>query len=562
MIDIKEIGDIKNSKRVAAALAIAVMFTIIRIFAKDLTYSVEKNLFSVAILFFLIYPAFKKINRGTGIYLGAFSLIFTFFVSRGGGYSRAWWSYLLLLPFMVIFILGTANIVDSVDFAKVKRPVNKKVWAIYFLLILALWLPVFLAAGPLKISEDSSSVISEALGNLALSDQNPVLYTIITAVFLKPFNSIGMVMVGAYAFGLFQICAIAAILAYSLYYIEKAGCHRIFVWFGILYFTLTPVFALNAMTVWKDIPYNAVLLLLMIKLYEVAKTKGEILKDRKYTISFAVICILTCFLRGNGFFIVVGTGVALFLALKPHRRYILLLFIPLLLAVKVIQGPVYSAIGIKGLGVEEAQAMPLQMVARAVIDGTQLTQRQEEIISGIMPIDKLKEVYVSSSVDFIKFSEHFNSSYFQKNNKEFLLIWLQLAPKNIKSYVSAWLGETVGYWQLGFGGDAALSNDMFNGHEGIFYKDVIKKFTGFNAADWFFARREFISLAVFSFLALFTAFYKASRERYLYILPVLPLLFTWVGLMVGAPTYCSFRYMLVFPYALPFSLFMLFDKSK
>lgn len=553
---------IKDDKKIVLAMVLSVLFTIIRIAFQNLSPSIEKTLLSTAVSTILIFAALKKQDKGTYIFMGGFSLIFAFFFYKGDWQPQTFWSYLLVLAFVFLFSLGASKIVDSLNVCMQNSVVTKKAWVIYFCIIVALWTIVFLIVGPVKISEDSSTVISEALGNLPLSDGNPVLYTLLISLFLKPFYSLGMVMAGAYLFGFIQLCVIAAILSYSLYYMEKAGCNKLLVWFGVLYFTLTPVFAINAITVWKDIPYNAVLLLLMIKLYEAAKTKGEVFKNKKYNTSFVAVCLFTCFLRGNGFFIILAVALTLIVVFRKYRKLLCLLLIPLMLGVKIIDGPIYTALGIGKLGTVEAQAMPLQMVARAVVDGASITREQEEIIGSIMPLDRIKEVYVTSSVDFIKFDEQFDSSYFVSHNKAFFKVWAELAPQNIESYTSAWLGETMGYWKLGMRGQTVLTNERFNGHEGIYYKDISRKLFGVDGAQWLFDRTEFLSLGSLAFLAIFTAFYFASRKRYRYVIVLLPLLSTWLGLMVGAPTYCDFRYMLVFPYALPFSLFLLFDKSK
>ena len=63
---------------------------------------------------------------------------------------------------------------------------------------------------------------------------------------------------------------------------------------------------------------------------------------------------------------------------RSHWKRWLVYFVLFLLAVSLILGPVYAALGITRLGAVESAALPLQQVARAVKNGAPLTEEQRQ----------------------------------------------------------------------------------------------------------------------------------------------------------------------------------------
>ncbi len=436
-----------------------------------------------------------------------------------------------------------------------------KGWALCFGAMLALWLPVALAFGPLRISADSYNVIQQALGNYPLSDSHPIAYTLLLRPFLLAGQALGSLTAGAYAFGFVQMCFFAGVLSYSLCWLRRQGAPRLYVLLAFLYFTLSPVFAINSITAWKDIPFNALLLLLCLSLYGIADTGGTALQSRGGMARFLGLCLAVCFMRGNGLPIVALAMAAVVLLCRRSWRRWLACFLPFVLGVLLVLGPVYAAFGVTRLGGVESAAIPLQQVARAVKNGAPLTEEQAAVLEEIIPVEDMKAAYVSASPDPIKTHPNFSAGAFGTRFGSFMRLWLQLLPTNKQVYLDAWLLQTLGYWKVDFHGWTALTSE-YERPTGIAQHDVWRETAGLPSRDFFAARTGFFTLSLLAYVVLFCMAHLVAAGRGRYALALLPMLALWAGLMLGAPAYAEFRYLLLLPLALPVVVFMGINPSS
>lgn len=423
-------------------------------------------------------------------------------------------------------------------------------WLVIAATLLLLWLPVVLAFGPVRISADSNAVIMQALGRSELNDSHPILYTLVLRFFLWPAQAVGNLTAGAVLFGLAQMMFFAGTIAFSITWLARKGAPLGYLLLVLAYFTLSPVFAINSITVWKDIPFNAVLLLLCLKVYDIAESQGKLLMTRRGMASFLSLCVATCFLRGNGFYIVVAVMAGIVVVFRRCWRRWLLWFLPLLILVKLIQGPVYTAFGITRLGTVESAAIPLQQVSRAVANGAPLTKEQTATLEQFIPVQVMKDAYISASPDYVKGNPHFNRENFNQKFGEFMGLWAELFKTNKQVYADAWLLQTLGYWKIDFHGWTALVTETDN-PSGIRQNDLWNEWLGVNARAFIAEHTEFFTLSLMAYIALFLTAHLVVKRRYAKLLFVLPFLILWFGMMVGAPTYVEFRYMMLYSLGMP-----------
>ena len=477
------------------------------------------------------------------------------------------WSLRLVLPLAFIafaFFLqlrGLVSLCEGIDAA----PQNgvrygKKLWFIFFVILLALWLPALSVLGP-RLSPDSKWVVSQALGS-SLNDAHPVVYTLLLRLVAKPFYLAGNVTAGVYLFCFVQMAFVAAVLSCSLYWLYRRGCALWCCCLCAAYFTFTTVFAVNSITIWKDIPFNACLLLLVMFLYDNYLSGGELIKTSRGCAVFCALALAVCFLRGNGRSLVLVVSLALCAAYLRKAKKLIICMVPLLIAVKLITGPLYSFLGItNAAGVTESAAVPIQQVARVVATGGDISPEELVFLNNIMDVSEMAEAYNPISVDYIKGSAAFNGHYFNEHLAEFLRVWLSLALKNPAEYLNAWLLETLGYWHVGFRGAAGVYYNDYNSFMGISQTDVLSPLLGTDLTAFYLQNSTFISLAAMAMAALFAAALALIRRDGKRLVVLSVFLVVWIGLMLGAPTYWDFRYMLVFPYSMPVLLFLIFDKK-
>ncbi|MEG2770186.1 MAG: DUF6020 family protein, partial [Oscillospiraceae bacterium] len=421
------------------------------------------------------------------------------------------------------------------------------------------WGIIFLIFGPVRLSADSSACIAQSLDYYPINNTHPVYYTMLIGAFLRFGQMLGNISIGAYLFGFCQMSFMAGVVSFLLYKMHCYGSPKILLALSFLYYTLTPVFGINAITMWKDIPFSACLVLLMLTLYKQVQTKGALLKTNKGLVEFSVLCFVTCFLRGNGKYIVLLCLVAVLIVYIKDWKRLLVAFVPLMIVVQLIQGPFYTYKDYYNRGNVEMAAVPIQQVVRSINNGAKVTAEQKVFLEKIIPFESMKRDYMDYAVDFIMYSKDFDIEFFNANTKEFLQIWLDLAPENANHYFDAWRELTHGYWQIDVKGNTCCLEEDFNGYADIHYQDLIKRFTGISLWQNLAERTQFFSMGSMALFTLFTFAVLLYKKVWRYCLALLPLLLTWAMLLVSAPTELAFRYMFCVALGLPFVVFMLFS---
>lgn len=560
-----------NRRVIPAALALCALYTGVMNWFRDYQFGIGRVLAGGLVVFVLLVyaPRARQLAPTKRLWpLGLFGCLNAFFMvamrtaltPAGGGQWKAW----LWLPFLLFAATYTLCAAGAfVLLSRVRlsagapeKPLPKYALPLAAGLLLVLWSPYLATFGPVRMSADSYDVVSQALGVAGLNDSHPIAYTLLVAAFLRPAASAGNIMLGAYLLGLAQLAMVAFTLAHATLWLRRRGCPALVCLLAFLFYGLSGVFPINALTLWKDIPFNCLLLLLMLQLWQLAETKGGWLLEKNNVVKFILVCLGTCFARGNGFALVLAACAAVALMYRAHWRRWLALFAPLLLFVLLVRGPVYAALGITRLGGVEAAAMPIQQVSRLVAQGVELTPEQEEIIRRFVPPEVMAENYEPTSPDNIKKHPAFNSAAFSQNAPAFLGLWLQLWPANAGEYANAWLTQTMGYWKYDYSGETVYLVDELNGLFGIEYKDLLFKLTGLNFNQFFANRTGFATLGLMALITLFAGALLIAKGQKALALGLLPPVLVWLGLMLGAPTYSDFRYMLVFALALPVICFV------
>ncbi len=511
-------------------------------------------------------------DRRTKISSFVFAGIVSFFlVARytivTGGEPRAWTLFqpalfVVLFMFYAVMSLGYVNIAKtiSLDFGDGVKPTRKEYFA-YVLILCAAWFTVFLTLGPIRMSPDSTWVVEQALEVLPLNDWHPVAYTLIVRFIMNIGIAIGGTnQAGAILFGLVQIVFLACSLGYSIYWMRKRGLPLLFSVFAVVFFCSSPMFGGNAITVWKDIPFHAIITLLILYLVDIVDSKGAIIETNKGLIKFVALGLGVCFFRGVG--AIIMTAVCI-LVLAFYRTKFLkkaVVFFLMLLSVNLVTGPLYDALDIPTAQIQEQFSVPLQQITFSLIEGAELTEDQEERLTKFIDIEGVKINYVPNTSDPIKSGPYLDKEYFADNIPEFLLLWLELLPQNLDSYMTAWLTLTRGFWQTGFWDSGYVSYDDHSGYCDITYfeDNIFNKYLGIDLKGRYVESDVFIPPAFLGFAGLFAIALLISSKRSVYILPVTLYLIPWLGALATSPTYFSYRYVLTLPFAFPVLIFIMF----
>lgn len=303
-------------------------------------------------------------------------------------------------------------------------------------------------------TNDSQDIINQALGVSVysnwhryegLSSHHPIAYTFLVWLFLRFEPIIGLTNSLA-AFSVFQALITALSCAYAIDVIDRVCSFRPCVVIAALFFCFNPLIAAYSITMWKDVLFGDAVLVLCSQLL-LYSCQTDAVSKRSHIISIALLCLAISLLRSNGPIVAFIVAVTFFALSGELRRYCMLCFAGVLGIVLLVNGPVSSALGVARAHFSETVSVPLQQIARTVVDGGQINEEQLDQIDRIIPSEILIELYVPSTPNPIKFSESFSDGALESDKLGFIRLWIELMPLNLKSYIRAWIFETRGFWE-------------------------------------------------------------------------------------------------------------------
>ena len=482
------------------------------------------------------------------------------------------------------------------------------VFVISFVVILAAWIPAWLAEYPGIFSPDTIAQLNQVEGLRAFDNFNPLLHTLMVAacralasVFTKDINVIYFVV------GLIQMVILALIYAYSNAYIYRRTGKISLLILSLIFYTLISYNVFYSISVSKDSMYAAFALLLVIA---VDRYGNE--PTLKNAVILIVCGIIYGLLRKNGFYSLLFTFVVLvFLWLKRDFRKTVTVFATMLILITVIERPVYStALSVLNKNVITAQSnatlmledesmatdaysisfrrgentktnevhfrgnflyvMFFQQVANVVCHDRKLTAEEEHMIEEMIPISVIKKTYNPMLVD-----ELFNmaAAYATEEAERFgffgyFRLWAGLLFRYPLDYLEAYVNMTKYY----FYPNRFVNTYYIGVHTNEFglssanllspeYKSGVERFYSRNQNSLPLVSSLYCA-GTFTFILLATIFFTMRKKNYTFLLSLLPLLGNFLILMACVPINDEFRYMYPIVVCLPYYVMQFLVKDN
>lgn len=167
-----------------------------------------------------------------------------------------------------------------------------------FLGCLICWLPYFLYQYPGVMTPDSINQLEQVLGLIGYSNHHPFVHTMIFSLFYHIGFIISGDMVAAVSlYTFFQMCFLAFSIFYLIQTLEIFHIRQEIMAAVTLFYALVPYHAVFSVTVWKDIPFAAVVLLFSCSLLRMMRR----IEARTLTM-FVCSGVMVCLLRSNGWY--------------------------------------------------------------------------------------------------------------------------------------------------------------------------------------------------------------------------------------------------------------------
>ncbi len=498
---------------------------------------------------------FEKEKRRERFFLSTLSVIFSVFWVAGT-YDTLDFSGVLLLfvgvsrlvlysiIFYIILSILWNKIMKFNIMDKGERQKSKKVYWKIFGICLLCWLPYFLTLYPGVVTWDSKWQVDQAVGISSYSNHQPWIQTLVIKLccFLGSLIS-DSINTGIAIYTIFQMCALALIYAYMIYYLYQKGTRKIYLLICLAFYAIFPINAFYAITMWKDVILGALVLLFSVVLWKMEQNE----ETKIDWILFLGSGILISLLRNNTFYAYIVCIPFIIFFLKKKRIQITLLCAVTILITVVVRGPIMEAYGVESPDTIESLSIPAQHIARVITDGGELTEEQEELLEKVIEIDKIPETYSAWISDPIKtlVREKGNQDYIKEHGKEYLKLWIELGIKYPGTYLKAQIDETKGFWLPGVeywtvateNKDNTLGLVRDSKMPPIFEK-MLGKIEDFSYAmpviEWFWG------IGIYTWIAIGMFWISICRKQK--ILAFFPAFAIIASLMIATPVFAEFRY--------------------
>jgi hypothetical protein len=473
-----------------------------------------------------------------------------------------------------------SNIKNSKPISKLSKLFDEHPFKFSFIVIALCYLPYLIAFYPGVMCYDPANQIREVMGmhtrymdsvvlldpSMTITNFNPIIHTLLIGGCFKLGYEIGNVNIGLFLYTIIQTIILISALSYSIYYMKKEGIANKLLYIALVVFALVPVFPFYAVATVKDTIFSALLLLYIIKLYDIIR-HNQNTKDYVYLF---IISLLVILFRNNGIYTILLSMPFLLLSVKDKRKPIVVTLITLI-ACHVGYGKVLlPTLKISNTSVREVLSIPFQQTARLVkYHGDNIKAKDVEIIDNLLIYDTLGERYVPYISDPVK--NLYNKEATGEDLKNYFEVWFKYLWKYPVVYVDATISNIYGYFYP-------------NTSKWYFYSDYNTKLEeagfdySYNNLDEFRRTLSHIAynypyvpvIGMFLNIGFIVWIYFISvgillvNKKAKYITVLLPAL-SLILVCVASPVNTYFRYAQPFIFSLPVVLFLLYeilDKEK
>jgi len=442
-----------------------------------------------------------------------------------------------------------------------------KVFFFFAVVICVCWLPYLLSNIPGGVFFDNYLVYDIVYGRMAMSNQQPVLYTLIHVLLYQ----IVVVLLGGtmqavvMTMTLIQYIVFACGLSWFLCWMMKRRFPNIFVIIVLLFFCLFPLFPQYAISNWKDTLFSLFLFLFAIAIAEVAIDGSVKLSEKRWILRYIVLAFLVCFFRNNGIYIVIVSTVLLLIVYRKEifkmNNFIFSLSSVLLIIVTlIVQGPVFDKLGYNEAQTIESYGIPLQQVSYVILSGGDVSEEELEFIDQIISPDIRTAFSPNGFTSMKRYVGEDAKEFLNSNRGEFLRTWLSIVARNPRQAADAFFLTTIGFWNPTKGSSHAyVQTTMSDGWQwqGLTHIDLIDELTGHSIYSRLLPKIYF-SGALFGWIALFCFIVVCLRKKFILLLPFVPMMTLWATVLISAPLAYSLRYVFALVVFLPLALLLAF----
>lgn len=448
-------------------------------------------------------------------------------------------------------------------------------WKLFFVIIFFSWLPHLILRYPGVMSYDNYNQLSYYFGVVPYTTAQPIFHTWLFGSFIRLGLLIGSENLGLFFFTVFQSLIMAAVLSLGIRQMILYGVPKWVPIFSLLLYCFGPCFSGYSSFPIKDYLYTGFFVLFFLMLLGYSMEGEQFLLKKSSVLLWILSSLFMILCRNNGIYIYLPIALLLSIFFFKKRKVlrhkqIILLFAILLLPILLnssIRFVITKQYEVVQDSPKEMFSLPFQQTARFVKEHKEkISVAEAEVLRKVLDYNNLPYLYNEMTSDPVKTTYHAASmedmtSYFKIWFSQFLqdpLCYLEATwnqnyyifyPKtdNIVYNKDCYVGHEI---TIEYGLPALLQFKIPKFMEGI--TTVMVSYYSLLSKLPVIGLLSNASSYVITFFIISCFIFK-DKKRSLY-LALLPLLFTFLFLLIGPQIYLQPRYAFPIIYTLPLLL--------
>ena len=600
-------------KNIAKNLVLSILLAIIIFYSQHILYipNIELNKYHLQLyvdiisdISLIIYICFimiktKNIELTKSkiffiILLDIFLLISNVFINTGNLsylYKNMWLILYNLIRFIAIYIVLKRSLIYFENFIKnheFKLKENKIInlflkhpFLFSFIAILICWSIYVIAFYPIILSPDPSFQIKQFFNvrtkyadyailldnNVFLTNHHPVFHTMILGYSLKLGRFLLNDNFELFIYSLTQLLVLAFTLSLTIKYLNENNVNKKIAFIVLLLYCFIPMFPLYAMSGVKDTYYTCFIILYVMKLDKIIRSKQEKL-SYKEMIQLLLIMVAVCLFRNNGIYVLILSFPLILIYSKKYFQTLLVIFIGVLAFYGTYTKVLLPSLKITDGSIRETLSIPFQQTARYVkYYDKDLSKNDIKVIDKVLEYETLAKRYNPKISDPVK--NEFNKYTTKKELLAYLKVWFKCFFKHPLVYIEATLNNIYGYfspqstnWYIYYKYDTRITEDKLVNYHYNNLSSLRLILSSFAQGFPYIPLIGLISNIGFNtWILLGLTTYSIFKKKKEYLIVLSPLLISLL-ICVASPVNTYFRYAMPFIFIMPFIFTLIVTRLK
>ncbi len=406
---------------------------------------------------------------------------------------------------------------------------------------------------------------------MTMSRQFPVFYCAFITFLAKIGRNLGSLQISIVLYSVLQILVVSAACAFIIFWFFNKSAPKWMKYIVLLYLIGEPLLVMYSVSMLKDTLFSVLLIVLVLLLYDLLIEKKEDFPKWEWAVLVVAEIGIIC-MRNNGVYIIFPVLTVLLILCARYRKQIFCSLV-LCMTMLVLSTAALAYYNQSQL-FQELAGVPLQQMAAVAANDGEMTEEQREFINQLMPLDKIKEKYLPSTADPIKWSGSFDRQFLDEHKMRFLITWAQMLPHNFSIYEKAYLQQTFWFWapcqegtvQCFYTIETVADNDWlpeFLEESGIHDQPLFPECINLALKKWFSLADKFLREGLCFWIILATLLLQIVKTgKHAFLVVYAPVTLLWLTIMISTPVASSMRYVLAFVYGLPVFIGLMFVRPE